>query len=449
MPESRRTGYVSEHSPASPRPATKIGWTDKKRFFSQRLAAKGLGTVPSEYRTAPRSDKSLLLAELPQKRRPPTRARSLESQSTPPGAGAAPGRQAGPAPPVPRGREAGGATKRRSKRDGVSFTQRHRLERLRELLVRDAQGSSLEELATRLGVTTRTLRRYLKELDREYDVIASSPKPGRPRLWRIAASELPKKVEVRRGQAYALVATRGLFQSLQGAALFDEVELVMSRLEALAKRPGRGPNAGFSGPALERRFAYVPTFRRDYSGWSEAVDELFLAVSELHPVHARLHSGGTWRRVTLHPCGLVLSEDRIFVVGLEPPATTPSAIALESLTDVRVIAGQHFRLPDDFSVTRACLSELNKNEEMEMVVDFDAMLMPDLASLSLGSAQRLIRLPDGSLRLSTRVSNSERLLRWILSFGASARVREPDHLVRAVRAQLVGSLTAYEAPSAE
>ena len=70
-----------------------------------------------------------------------------------------------------------------------------------------------------LAVDQRTVRRYLKEIEREYELSPLRPRGGGPCLWRIRPGEIPRKVEIRRAQAYALLATRGIFEALQGSAV--------------------------------------------------------------------------------------------------------------------------------------------------------------------------------------------------------------------------------------
>src|SRR5262245_17233413 len=78
------------------------------------------------------------------------------------------------------------------------FTQHRRLDALRSLLQRHPKGLTIYELARELDVTPRSMRRYLGEVKREIDLISSVDKPGGARLWRLAPSEVPRKVEVRR-----------------------------------------------------------------------------------------------------------------------------------------------------------------------------------------------------------------------------------------------------------
>ena len=109
------------------------------------------------------------------------------------------------------------------------FTQHHRFEYLRDLLTRHARGLTLYELAEHLDVSPRTVRRYMKEMEREYDLQSVAPRDGGPQVWRIRASEIPRKVALRRTQAYAMLAARRLFEPMRGSALFDEIDMAINK----------------------------------------------------------------------------------------------------------------------------------------------------------------------------------------------------------------------------
>ena len=143
-----------------------------------------------------------------------------------------------------------------SGRPSGRFTQHRRIDQLRDLLTRHPKGMTLYQLAEALKVTPRTMRRYLKEIEREYDLEPTTTRGGGPLLWKIRAGEIPRKIEVRRTQAYALLAARRIFEPMRGSALFDEIDIIINKLLSFAQRPGRGPNAGLADGRLEDRFLY-------------------------------------------------------------------------------------------------------------------------------------------------------------------------------------------------
>src|SRR4051812_44298355 len=135
---------------------------------------------------------------------------------------ACPGLDSQPKMDKPRGRPKG------------KFTQHRRLDKLRELLERHPRGLSLYDLAGALSVTVRSMRRYLKEIEREADLESVPTRGGAALLWRLRPNELPRKVELRRTQTYALLAARRLFEPMRGSALFDEIDHAVMKLLALA-----------------------------------------------------------------------------------------------------------------------------------------------------------------------------------------------------------------------
>src|SRR4029453_13907944 len=124
---------------------------------------------------------------------------------------------------APAAAKAEGSTRARGRPKGP-FTQHRRLDALRALLQRHPKGLTIYELARGLGVTPRALPRYLSEVKREIDLVCPPERPGGPRLWRLAPNEVPRKVEVRRTQAYALLAARRLFEPMRGSTLYEEID---------------------------------------------------------------------------------------------------------------------------------------------------------------------------------------------------------------------------------
>jgi predicted DNA-binding transcriptional regulator YafY len=330
----------------------------------------------------------------------------------------------------------------------VSFSQHRRLDRLRALLARHPGGVSLYQLSEMLHVAPRTMRRYLKEIEREYDLSPLRPRGGGPCLWRINPNELPRKVEMRRAQAYALLATRRIFDSLQGSALFDEIDMAVGKLRAFADRPGRGPNAGLANAHLEDRFVYLPRLRRDYSDKSEELDELFLAVSELHPLVLRYPRLGQGReeRLTVHPFALVLYNDAVFCVGYHVDRNEIRTFSLDRMRDVQALRDQRFELPLEFRVEDHFAGEFGAPApacSTKVVIELDARAARTLRDAKLHPSQTLAPSAGGGTRLTLELEDPALLLGWVLGWGRSAQVLEPAAFRDQVRQELEAMLAAY------
>jgi predicted DNA-binding transcriptional regulator YafY len=336
------------------------------------------------------------------------------------------------------------------KRSKLDFTPHRRIDRVKELLTSHPRGVSLYQLSEMLSVDPRTMRRYLKEIERQYELSPVRARGGGPCLWRIHPRELPRKVEMRRPQAYALLATRRMFDSLQGSALFDEIDMAVGKLRAFADRPGRGPNAGLSNARLEDRFVYLPRLRRDYSDKSEELDELYLAVSELRPLSLRYPRTrqGREERVTIHPYALVLYCDGVYCVGYVPARDETRTFALDRMRDVQALADERFALPETFRVEEHFEGEFGVAEPkqpVKVVIELDASLARSMRDVKLHASQKTSSHLGGGLRITLQVEDPLSLAGYLLSLGTGAQVTEPEALREHLRTELEVMLAAYSA----
>ena len=158
---------------------------------------------------------------------------------------------------------------------------------------------------------------------------------------------MPRKIEVRRTQAYALLAARRLFEPMRGSTLYEEIDLAAQKLFAVARRPGRGPNAGVADARLEDRFLYLPFAPKDYAAHTEELDDLFQAVADLRPLRCRYRRGQGRRRgpVTIHPYAMVLYKDAVYCVGLHVGKNEIRTFLLDRMRDTECAATERFELP--------------------------------------------------------------------------------------------------------
>ncbi len=329
------------------------------------------------------------------------------------------------------------------------FTQHRRMDRLRDLLARYPKGLTLYELSNLLDVTPRTMRRYMRELAAQYELETEEERPGGARRWRIPASELPRKVELRRTQAYALLAARRIFEMMQGSALYEEIDMAINKLLGLAHRPGRGPNAGRADVRLEERFVYLPFVPKNYQQKTEELDDLFQAVSDLRPLSLRYRSlsKATEERITIHPYAMVLHRDSIYCVGYHTERGEVRTFLLDRMRDTSASATDRFELPEDFSVDDYFQGEFGiwkASDKHKVVIEFDEHAAEYVRMRRIHPTQRLTPLPGGRLRLTMQVGNLNQLTSWILEWGKRAVVIEPPELVDRVTDELTSALRSYE-----
>ena len=341
-----------------------------------------------------------------------------------------------------------------------SFTQHRRVDRLLAVLEANPRGLLLADLALSLGVTERSMRRYLQEVRVRFDLLGEPTTPGGPLLWKINPASLPRKVDLRRTQAYALLAARRVFEPMRGSALFDEIDFAIQRLVGVARRPGRGPNAGVADARLEDRFLYLPFSPKDYRQKTEELDDLFQAVADLRPLTCTYKStreavaaregavsgGRESERIVIHPYAMVLYRDAIYCVGLHVDKGEIRTFLLDRMRDTETSTKDRFDLPADFVVDdyfQGQFGIFRGKESHRVVIDFDPKVAELVRSRKVHATQRLASLPDGGVRLSMVVSDLTEVTSWALGYGQTATVVEPEQLRERVMSELSNALAKY------
>ena len=441
---------ITPSHPATPGPGASAPTRDVRQSPSRAPAGAGSHAAPSP--AAPRAPSGTIAAPRPHAAAaapprlptgaPPPRS---SSPSLPPRAPSSPPAARTSTSPAPA---AAAAASRARGRPRGPFTQHRRLDALRSLLQRHPKGLTIYELARELDVTPRSMRRYLAEVRREMEITPTQSRPGGERVWRLAPGELGRRVEVRRTQAYALLAAQRLFEPMKGSTLYEEIDMVAQKLLGVARRPGRGPNAGVADARLEERFLYLPFAPKDYSSRTEELDALFQAVADLRPLKCRYRRAkdGREERITIHPYAMVLYKDSIYCVGLHVGRGDIRTFLLDRMRDAECAAIERFTLPDDFSIEdhfQGQFGIFRGGQPKNVVVDFDPKVAEYVRTRRVHPSQELSPLPNGGVRLSMAIGDLTEVGTWILGFGETAKVIEPEELVDRVKKELAGALGQY------
>lgn len=331
-------------------------------------------------------------------------------------------------------------------RPSGKFTQHKRMSELRQFLVQHPKGVTLTEIAAHLAITPRSARRYLSAI--QYDLEAVPERPGGQKRWRIPSVDLPRRVAIRRTQAYALLAARSLFEPMSGSTLYEEIDLAAQSLLGVARRPGRGPNGGVSDTHLDRRFRYLPFAPKNYARHAEALDHLFQAVSDLHPLKCRYPGDdGELERLVLHPYALLLYKDAIHCLARDLGRARVRCLVLDAMHDTRCVDDEQFELPEDFDVDDYVQGQFgiwkSESATQTVVVDLDARVADQVMSRSVHPSQRVEPRPDGRIRLTLELGDLTEVPGWILGFGSLAEVVAPASLRERVAAELRQALSRY------
>lgn len=330
------------------------------------------------------------------------------------------------------------------------------MSRLRELLEKQPQGLTIPEIAAALRLTTRSVRRYLnylrgREASDALESIAHGPR-GALR-WRMNPRDRGRAMNLRRTQAYALLAVRRAFDVLRGSALYEEIEIVTEQMLQLARRPVRAGGGDIaSDTRMEERFVLVPEVSRAQAQKGGELDDVFRAVADLRvlgfryvsakPAGSRPAERGA--RMTVHPYAMVLYRGEVHCIARDTVAGRVEVYALARMRESEPSESLHFELPEDFKVDDYVHGPFGLGRPQHaIIIEFSPQVADEIRAQRLHKSQRTAVGPDGQVRLSIRVPSLEGALAWVLRYGSSARVIEPPELRDAVMRELKSAVQRY------
>lgn len=335
------------------------------------------------------------------------------------------------------------------------YTQYRRLSQLREMLENHPKGLSMIEIAKKLHVTDRSVRRYLRELEREVDLERSPDPDGFGGVVvRIPTRDLPRRVKLHRTQIYGLLMARRVFRMLDGttfeAVLRQAVDQLLSHVQ---RAPRRGAEID-PDTRLEDRFLYLPSApMKPLSGdASEVVDTMLDACAQLRVCRiAYRKSAEQTEALTVHPYAIVIYKDMIYACCFVAERNAVRTLRVDRILDADADPLQHFAVPDDFAVDKHFEGQFGLHAggtPTRVVVEFHGWAAEDVRTRRFpgedGKEAACEPLSDGGCRLTLVVRSTTEMKSWVMSFGGAARLVAPAELAEEIAGELRAAAAQYD-----
>jgi proteasome accessory factor B len=303
---------------------------------------------------------------------------------------------------------------------------------LREIEAR-RNGVTIHELAARVKVSTRTIRRDLQALQEAGFAVYDEGEENETKRWRLNAQpfrSLEDGLSV--ADVAALYLSRSVVEALSGWPLADELRSTFEKLE-------RALN-----PRMREFLSTLPQVvsaksgpRAQPQGSVKLVDitrRLFDAARDRRVLEMRYFSAASNRAKSyvLHPYRLALAQGGVYLVAWVPQYDAFRTFAVERIERVSV-------QEDTFRKTRELPADLfggsmgvfwGPPEAIEL--EFEARIVPFVRGRMWHDSQKMEELPEGRLRMTLQVSNDWALRSWVMGFGAAVRVIRPAALAEAI-----------------
>lgn len=246
-------------------------------------------------------------------------------------------------------------------------------------------------------------------------------------------------IEVSEGELVALFVAQEALAQYQGTPFEKPLKAAFQKIaEGLRETvafPWSEQEPAISFRGLGRTVADLESF--------ETVSSAVLKSHEIAFQYRKLRSAGyELRRVQPYHLGCIDQQWYLFAYDLARGQLRTFVLSrMGAVQNTR----KGFRRPADFSIGHHLgdsLGVFTAKGRVKVRVRFDEFAARLVSERLWHSSQRLRELEGGALEMTLELASLEEIERWILSWGAHARVLEPAALKNLVRAAAEGMLTA-------
>jgi predicted DNA-binding transcriptional regulator YafY len=310
---------------------------------------------------------------------------------------------------------------------------------------RSRGGVTIDDLAARCNVTTRTIRRDLQALESAgfplYDDRGGDDGKTRWRVNGQAFKGLAAGLTV--SELCALYFSRTLVESLSGAPFREDVESAFDKLAG-----GLTPHMRQFLDQLPRVIATKPDplrRRMDNPKQQQIAARAIDATLDHRQAQITYYSKSSDRTKTyvVHPYRLAYALGGLYLIAYVPEYDEMRTFAVERLQDVSVLEERFTPVEDlpDEAFPHSLGVHSGPPERVE--IEFDAAVADYVRARDWHASQALSEIDGGGLRMTLDVCLDRALQSWILSFGPFARVVAPDQLAREIAEQFEEARARY------
>jgi predicted DNA-binding transcriptional regulator YafY len=313
-------------------------------------------------------------------------------------------------------------------------------------ILRDLESSrrlTIDDLAERTGVTTRTIRRDLEALQAAGFPLFDEVYDGK-KYWTLEQRAFKHLHETAftLAEMSALYFSRTLVECLAATPFQQDVASAFEKLAA-ALTPGMRQFLDRLPLVIQAKGA--PPRPAGDKAERERIARLLDAT--LHHRRAQMTyfslSSAREKDYAIEPYRLVYSQGGLYLVAFVPEYGATRTFAVERIRALSVLE-ERFTPVDVPEHAFAHSIGVNEGPPVHIEIEFGARIAPYIGERQWHSSQVIHPRPGGGITLALDVCNDWALRSWILSFGPLARVTSPPELAAQIRDEIERAREQYK-----
>jgi proteasome accessory factor B len=232
-------------------------------------------------------------------------------------------------------------------------------------------------------------------------------------------------------EALALFLGRRFLEPLAGTYLWEAAQQAFKKVRACLSR-----SALAYLEKMASNLHHTSIGASDYSAKAEVVDDLLRAIEDRRQTIITYQSQRATEPVeyAINPLGIVYHRGSLYLVAFSHDHGEVRHFKVDRIDEIEV-GKLPFQMPDDFNLQehlRGSFGIFRGTGNVAVKVRFLQPVARYVLEGRWHASQKLTRQRDGSVLAAFRLSTTEEIKRWLLSFGRHAEVLEPEELRRAI-----------------
>lgn len=318
------------------------------------------------------------------------------------------------------------------------------------MLLAQPCGTTVDEIGRKLEIQKRQVYRLLESVQDDWGFVLNEEKLDagdkrfslavgqHKRLSEIKVPELNLTID----EVVALHFLKGHSKLFKGTDVGDGIERAFAKLETFV------PDG--LGEKIERvRSLFVPSvrFAKDYAGKEALIETLSEAILGQYTCVVDYHSfaDNKNKKYQIDPLRFFERDSGLYLFVRATRFSDIRVLAVERIDQMEV-TDNTFTYPKDFD-PEALLDRsfgMFYDDPLEVTIWFSADQARYIRERQWAQEQKITEQSNGSITLWMKTSGWYDVKKWILSFGADARVLEPLRLQEKIKNEIGKMLNGYE-----
>ncbi|AQQ72522.1 hypothetical protein SMSP2_02908 [Limihaloglobus sulfuriphilus] len=304
-------------------------------------------------------------------------------------------------------------------------------------------GVDTETLAQCAGCSKRQVQRDLAVLESVGFPVSFEMRDFGKRFWKLSPHFIENEgMILNLTEVLSLFLSRQMLSPLSGTLFGDGLTSVLEKIKSIVPKTALDYFYGLEDSLLAR--SVKSSDYSKYSGIIQTINSCILENTVLRLTYASPSKDAY--TCQYHPYGLIFFESNLYCIGYMSRYSQVRVIKIDRIKDVEPTE-KKFKRPDNFSLGehfKGSFGIITAGKPQKIIIRLFGWAAREVREQQWHPSQKIIEDSPDELLVEFELSNTIEFTRWILGFGANAKVESPLRLAGEVAAQITRMQKRYQ-----